>query len=75
MPLSVSVLVSTYNGAAFVCEAFESVFAQALLPQEIVILDDASADNKVGDVKDIARSGSIGGHTQSAFKHLAKLVV
>ena len=40
----ISVVIPTYNGAQFIREAIESVFKQTLLPQEIVVVDDASRD-------------------------------
>jgi glycosyltransferase involved in cell wall biosynthesis len=40
----VSVIVPTYEGAAFVGETIESVLAQTYEPIEIVVVDDASTD-------------------------------
>src|SRR5436309_2618216 len=41
---SVSVIIPTYNGTAFVRGALESVWAQTMPPLEILVVDDASTD-------------------------------
>ena len=41
---TVSVALATYNGARYISEQLESIFAQTLLPDEVVICDDASSD-------------------------------
>ncbi|PIP81585.1 MAG: glycosyl transferase family 2 [Elusimicrobia bacterium CG_4_9_14_3_um_filter_62_55] len=48
----VSVLINAYNGAAFLREAIESVYAQTFSDFEIVLYDDASTD----DTPNIAKS-------------------
>jgi glycosyltransferase involved in cell wall biosynthesis len=40
-----SVVIPTYNGAAFIGHALESAFAQTLLPAEVLVVDDASSDD------------------------------
>jgi glycosyltransferase involved in cell wall biosynthesis len=42
--VSVSVVVPTYNMARYLDDALESVFAQTRLPQEVIVVDDGSAD-------------------------------
>jgi len=44
MTPTVSVVVCTYNGAAYVEQQFASLLAQSRLPDQIVIADDASSD-------------------------------
>jgi len=40
----ISVVVCTHNGAAYLVDQLESILAQSVLPDEIVISDDASTD-------------------------------
>ncbi|MET4676123.1 MULTISPECIES: glycosyltransferase family 2 protein [unclassified Luteibacter] len=44
MTPTVSVVVCTYNGSAYVEQQFASLLAQSRLPDQIVIADDASSD-------------------------------
>ncbi|MBI3529595.1 MAG: glycosyltransferase [Betaproteobacteria bacterium] len=44
-PPLVSVLVPSYNGAAFLREALDSIVAQTYPSMEIILLDDASSDD------------------------------
>jgi glycosyltransferase involved in cell wall biosynthesis len=48
----VSVLIGVYNGAPYIAEAIESVFAQTYRPLELIVVDDGSTD----DSGDIVRS-------------------
>ncbi len=56
---SVSVVIPTYNGSAFIAEALESVFAQTLPPREIIVVDDCSTDGTAELVEAIAATSSI----------------
>lgn len=44
MPVKISVIVCTYNGAAYLHEQLESLLNQTLLPAEIILHDDGSTD-------------------------------
>ena len=59
MPPAVSVVMPTYNGAAFVAEALESVFRQTLQPSEVVIVDDCSVDDTRAVVEKMARTAPV----------------
>lgn len=54
----VSVIVPTYNGAAFVRETLESVLAQSLPPLELLVCDDGSTDATLDIVNEIAQRSS-----------------
>lgn len=43
--MTVSVVIATFNGAAFLREQLDSVLNQTLLPDEIIVSDDNSTDN------------------------------
>ncbi len=51
---TISVIIPVYNGAKFLRPALESVFAQSLLPTEVLVVDDGSTDES----PEIARSFS-----------------
>lgn len=42
---SISVIVPTYNSARFIGEALESILAQTLQPEQIIVVDDGSTDD------------------------------
>lgn len=42
--LTISIIMTTYNGAKFLSEQLDSFVTQSLLPQELVVVDDFSQD-------------------------------
>jgi glycosyltransferase involved in cell wall biosynthesis len=56
---SVSVVIPTYNGSAFIREALGSVFAQTLPPREVIVVDDASPDGTADLVASIVRGAPV----------------
>jgi len=56
---SVSVVIPTYNGAAFINEALVSVFGQTHKPEEILIVDDGSTDETEAIVTSIAQNAPV----------------
>ncbi len=55
MNSSVSVVISTYNGASFIGETLSAIFAQTRRPDEVLIVDDASTDEIESVVASLAR--------------------
>ena len=45
--MKVSVGMTTYNSAQFLREQLDSIFRQTVLPDELVIFDDASTDDTI----------------------------
>lgn len=43
--VKISVAMTTFNGELYVREQIDSIIAQTILPQEIIIVDDCSTDN------------------------------
>lgn len=42
--LKISIAMATYNGASFLADQLNSLFAQTMQPDEVIIYDDASSD-------------------------------
>jgi len=51
---SVSVVLGTYNGEAYLREQLDSIFAQTWFPQEIIAVDDCSTDGTVAILHEYA---------------------
>ncbi len=49
--ITVSIIITVYNGAMLVAEAIESALAQTLPPLEVIVVDDGSSD----DTADVVR--------------------
>ncbi|AWB95897.1 glycosyltransferase family 2 protein [Agromyces badenianii] len=50
--VSVSVALCTFNGSRFIREQIRSILAQSVLPDEIVVSDDASVDDTIDVIVD-----------------------
>jgi glycosyltransferase involved in cell wall biosynthesis len=48
--LRISALIPTYNRRAFTCRAIESVFAQTLPVDEVIVVDDGSTDGTADEI-------------------------
>lgn len=53
--MNISVFVTSYNQINFLRQAIESVLAQTLAPNQIIIVDDASSDNSPDLIADYTR--------------------
>ncbi len=56
---TVAVVVPCYNGACYVEDAIRSVWTQTRLPQEVLVVDDASADDTVAVVRRLAAESPV----------------
>jgi glycosyltransferase involved in cell wall biosynthesis len=56
---TVSVVVPTYNRAAYLAGCLESVFAQGKVVREVIVVDDGSPDDTAERVAPLARAGRI----------------
>ncbi|WP_083567610.1 glycosyltransferase [Hyphomicrobium sp. CS1GBMeth3] len=50
---SISVVIPLYNGADHIARALDGVFAQTVLPREVIIVDDGSEDDGADRVRDL----------------------
>lgn len=54
-----SVVMATYNGQLYLKEQIESILAQDLVPNEIIIVDDFSSDNTIQIIEDFQKNTSV----------------
>lgn len=67
--MKTSVLVSTYNGEAFIEEQLASLLGQTVQPDEVLILDDCSADNTYAKAEAFLEQNHLSGWRLSLNKH------
>jgi len=53
----VSAIISTYNYAAFIRDALDSVLGQTRPPNEVIVVDDGSTDETADIVASYANAG------------------
>ncbi len=58
--MKISVAIATYNRRAMVRESVEAALEQTLLPDEIVVSDDASTDGTAAMLEQLATRGVAG---------------
>lgn len=51
----VSIALATYNGGKYLSELLDSLLAQTILPNEIIVSDDLSKDNTIQILKDYSK--------------------
>lgn len=49
---TLSVVIATYNGEKYLREQLNSLYAQTLLPDEVIAIDDCSTDGTVGILRE-----------------------
>ena len=57
--ITIDVIIANYNNGRFLTQCLESVFSQTLLPQEIIVVDDASTDDSLVILEPYVREGKI----------------
>lgn len=62
---TVSVVVTTYNGAAYIARQLQSIAAQTYAPFEIIISDDGSTDDTLQELQRLAKTISFQLFTRS----------
>ena len=56
---TISAVIPLYNGARFIEESLDSVFAQVLPPDEVIVVDDGSTDDGAAVVERLAQTRPI----------------
>ena len=72
--ITVSVALCTHNGELFVAEQLESIFAQTVIPDEIIVSDDGSTDGTLA-VLDRAVTARTGGPRVTVLKNATPIGV
>ena len=49
--MNISVAMTTYNGSEYLLSQLDSIAAQTLLPEEIIICDDCSSDETINIIE------------------------
>ena len=57
--MSISVIISTYNGEKYIEEQMESIRNQSLQPDEVLIFDDCSSDSTVNVVNEFIKQNGL----------------
>jgi len=57
--MTISAVIPLYNGAPYIAECLNSVFAQTLLPNEVIVVDDGSTDDGPSIVEKLAETHPI----------------
>lgn len=52
--MKISILIAAYNAADFIGNAINDALTQSVLPHEIIVVNDASTDNTVATVRELA---------------------
>ena len=56
--MKISICMCTYNGEKFIREQLNSILAQTICPNEIIIFDDCSTDDTVKVIRDFINTTS-----------------
>lgn len=56
--MTISVILPNYNHAHFLSDAIDAIYAQTYLPFEVIVIDDASTDNSIDILLELAKKYS-----------------
>lgn len=62
----ISVIIPLYNHERFIVRALESVYAQSVLPKEVIVVDDGSSDRSLKIAQEFAKTRS---ETMTVWSH------
>jgi glycosyltransferase involved in cell wall biosynthesis len=62
--MSISVIIPAYNGSRFIGETLESVLAQTLQPDEVLVIDDGSTDDTAAIAESFAPRVRVFSHSK-----------